>query len=133
MTRTRRRLFWLSAAALPLFVLVVYLSACNKTSKTVDGTGIDANLGPVVPPGPPMLDDVTKASGIDFSYRTGEKANYYTILDSLGGGGALIDYDGDGLLDIFIPGGGYFDEGNKAYQPKQMKAFLKETETNQKA
>jgi hypothetical protein len=29
-----------------------------------------------------------------------------SILESLGGGVGLIDFDGDGLLDVFLPGGG---------------------------
>ncbi len=56
----------------------------------------------------PFFDDVTAASRIDFTYRNGEHSNHYAILESLGGGVALIDYDGDGLLDIFVTGGGYF-------------------------
>src|SRR5205807_2322137 len=42
----------------------------------------------------------------DFTYRNGEEADYHTLLESLGGGVALLDYDGDGLLDIFLTGGG---------------------------
>jgi hypothetical protein len=56
----------------------------------------------------PWFADVTDGSGLDFTYRNGEEANHYTLLESLGGGVALIDYDQDGLLDIFIPGGGTF-------------------------
>jgi hypothetical protein len=45
---------------------------------------------------------------VDFTYRNGQEAGHYAILESLGGGVALLDYDGDGLLDIFVTGGGYF-------------------------
>ncbi len=58
--------------------------------------------------GPGWFRDVTIESGIDFFYRNGEEANHYAILESLGGGVGLIDYDGDGLLDVFVTGGGAF-------------------------
>src|SRR5712691_1148390 len=56
--------------------------------------------------------NVTAESGVRALYRNGEEAGHYAILEALGGGIALLDYDGDGLLDIFVPGGGYF-EGEK--------------------
>ena len=56
-----------------------------------------------------------RPAGIDFAYRNGEEVQppHLAILESLGGGVALIDYDGDGLLDIFLPGGGHFDGPDK--------------------
>jgi hypothetical protein len=58
---------------------------------------------------------VTADSGLHFTYRNGEEAGHYAILESLGGGIVLIDYDGDGLLDIFIPGGGHYDRTEAEY------------------
>ena len=61
------------------------------------------------PVGPPLFEDITPGAGIDFSYRNGEDtADHLSILESLGGGAGLIDYDGDGLLDVFLPAGGAF-------------------------
>jgi hypothetical protein len=62
--------------------------------------------------GPSMFEDVTAASGVAFTYRNGEDAGHFAIIESLGGGVALLDFDRDGLLDIFLPGGGYY-EGKK--------------------
>jgi hypothetical protein len=62
----------------------------------------------------PLFEDITLASGVDFTYRNGEDtANHLSILESLGGGAALIDYDGDGLLDIFLTGGGLYTGADK--------------------
>ncbi|MFO0819228.1 MAG: CRTAC1 family protein [Pirellulales bacterium] len=59
--------------------------------------------------------DVSDEAGLDITYRNGEEANRYTILESLGGGVAVLDYDRDGLLDVFATGGGEFegDSGGK--------------------
>lgn len=57
---------------------------------------------------PAWFTDVTSSSGINFTYRNGEEAGHFAIIESLGGGVALVDYDGDGHLDVFLPGGGYF-------------------------
>ena len=55
------------------------------------------------------FEDVTPASGIRFTYRNGREAGKYSILESLGGGVALFDYDCDGDLDVFATGGGKFE------------------------
>jgi hypothetical protein len=66
---------------------------------------------------PDLFTDVTAASGVRFTYRNGEEADHYTPLESVGGGVALLDYDGDGLLDLFVVGGGSFEGPEK----KQIK------------
>jgi enediyne biosynthesis protein E4 len=63
--------------------------------------------------GPDLFEDLTRTCGIDFAYRNGEDDGHLAILESLGGGVALIDYDRDGLLDVYIPGGGYYDGPDK--------------------
>ncbi len=55
--------------------------------------------------------DVTSASGVDSSYSTGRDAGRFTILETVGGGLGLFDYDLDGNADLFGVGGGTIDSG----------------------
>src|SRR5262245_60326465 len=57
----------------------------------------------------PFFRDVTAETGVRVRHRNREEARHFSILESLGGGVGLIDYDGDGLLDLFVVGGGTFE------------------------
>ncbi len=91
-----------------LFALAAVAAGCNGGANTTTTAPAGQQ-----DPGPPLFQDMTAASGVDFTYRNGEEAGHYTILESLGGGLALFDYDGDGLLDLFIAGGGHFEKTEK--------------------
>lgn len=85
--------------------LVVLGVACRQQT-SVDPSAAVETATPVANNGPPLFEDITNSCGLSFTYRNGEEANHLSILESLGGGVGLIDFDGDGLLDVFLPGGG---------------------------
>lgn len=95
--------------------LVVFTSGCNSSVTPPTFSTPVATTPVEVPNLPPFFSDVTAKSGVNASYRNGEDtapANL-TILESLGGGGGVIDFDGDGLLDLFFVGGGHFGGPDK--------------------
>ena len=54
--------------------------------------------------------ELAQDARVAHTYRNGEEADHRAILESLGGGVALLDYDADGRLDLLFPGGGEFGE-----------------------
>jgi enediyne biosynthesis protein E4 len=86
--------------------------------------------------------DVAQAVGIGFRHENSATANKY-LLETMGGGVALLDYDNDGRLDIFFTNGAKIDDPmadgklpdksaanfwNRLYQQKEDGAFVEVTE-----
>jgi len=53
--------------------------------------------------------DATKAAGLAFTHRNSATSNKY-LVETMGGGVALLDYDNDGRLDIFLTNGAKIDD-----------------------
>jgi len=56
------------------------------------------------------IEDVTESSGLDFVYDNGMSGEYY-FVEIMGAGVGLLDYDNDGLLDIYLVQGGALGVG----------------------
>ena len=70
-----------------------------------------------VPPSPIQFDDVTARSGIHFRNEPSKTSRKY-LPESMVGGVAMIDYDGDGKLDLyFVNGAALADPMPKGKQP----------------
>jgi hypothetical protein len=94
-------------ALIAIAATVGYWAVRDRTSPPDVST--DPSNAAFVDAGPYWFRDVTEGSGINFSYRNGEEAGKVSILETLGGGVAVFDYDRDGRLDVFVTGGGYFE------------------------
>ena len=103
LTKTRRRPLLIATGVALVSSLIAAIAISCSTSTPPPPPA------PEEPLGPPLFEDVTKSSGIDFTYRNGEEAGHVAIIESLGGGVALFDFDNDGWVDVFLPGGGRYE------------------------
>jgi hypothetical protein len=92
-------------------LIAATLSACSKK-------------GPVFPPDSdsrsgsktaPWFEEVSSKAGVSFRMVTGHRPGHYLMPEIKGGGLGLLDYDNDGLLDIFCvqTGSLYPDDTNR--------------------
>ena len=60
---------------------------------------------PPISTAPPLFVESASAVGLDFVHVNGATGEYY-MAEQMGAGAALLDYDGDGDLDVFLVQGG---------------------------
>ncbi|MGH9585972.1 MAG: CRTAC1 family protein [Acidobacteriaceae bacterium] len=79
--------------------------------------------GGIVPKGTIVFRDVTAESGLgSWRYSSGTPEKKY-IVESLGGGVALLDYNNDGWLDIYLVNGMTYDAMNGKAEPPHAALF----------
>src|SRR5664279_6281132 len=65
---------------------------------------------PAIPPvGGTAFAEISTVAGINFEYLASHTAKKY-LLETMGAGVALFDYDNDGRLDIFLANGARIDD-----------------------
>lgn len=96
------------SSAKPLLVATL-LIGCNQDSRLphIEVDPIATETNSLI-----RLRDVTADSNVKFTYRNGFEAGQFAILQSLGGGCAICDFDADGYADLFFSGGGSFSSDN---------------------
>ncbi len=96
----------------------------NGTGQTSDhaaGTWSNTNSA-----SPFRFKDRAPSAGVEFIYQNGSEANRAAILESLGGGCGVLDFDRDQDLDVFFPGGGKYS-GKAELQGLPSALFRNET------
>jgi enediyne biosynthesis protein E4 len=98
--------------------LFLFAGGCNKPPPPAPATPVKGKGGAAAKTGTATqapakgtqarFEDVTEAIGLKFEFRDGQEAGHCAIVESLGGGTAIFDYDADGWPDVFFTGGGRY-------------------------
>ncbi len=112
-----RNLFIKAVGVFGLCLAVTALNGCNRTPAPAPSADPSTPSNQKARIG---LSNATDRWGIDFTYRNGEDQQQFTILESLGGGVGVIDFDRDGHQDLFCTGGGSFDKQTIFGFPAQL-------------
>ncbi len=85
-------------------VSLLLLAGASLAYRTLmrSGSLATSSTGPVA--AAPAFTDITRCAGIKFSYFRGETGQFW-LTETIGGGVGLIDFDGDGYLDIYFVNG----------------------------
>ena len=107
----------------PPVVLLVLLS-CGNTLAFSQGMGPSHHVSVPERPGTiPVvrtdisLDDIAVEAGLHFKHESGDSVNKKFLLESIGSGVAIFDYDGDGLEDIFLVNATHWTNSSAASKP----------------
>jgi hypothetical protein len=84
-------------------IAIIFL-AVTMLSSAARGQQDGASLPTVPPKDVALFVDVTAAKGLNFRYQSSHTSRKY-LLETMGAGVALFDYDNDGRLDIFLVNG----------------------------
>ncbi len=101
------RLAWCVTASAWLAIAI----GCSKEPESKTENGEQLGKQPAPKAIGARFTNIAKESGLTHSFSNTSTATQPTLLETLGGGAGLLDFDRDGLLDVFLAGGGSIGEG----------------------
>lgn len=102
------------------YILFFFLAvACQSSEKSIDSSVMAFN-DPIPAAREDFYLNVTKSSGIDFKHSIGDD-HLTNIIESVGGGGAFLDYDQDGLMDLYMANGNFHKRlSEQEFEPEKV-------------
>ena len=110
------------AVRIALAATVLYLaSGCGGSPESGSPGFTDGSPAPKTDASKPLFLDVTKRVGIDFRHRKREQEHMPPVDDAIGASVVVLDYNGDGLPDLFLtnsngPNALYKNVGGSAFE-----------------
>lgn len=103
-------------------VLCGFVGGCHPPPPAAEPSAVPAPVSVRVVPAVPASTterlrfvECAPEWGVDVEYRDGSEQGLFTILESLGGGVGVLDYDRDGAPDLYFPQGGRFGPNKQPF------------------
>ena len=96
---------------LSAFLIVSLCDGCHKPSAEIhNGSSPQPLHGSSAVSGQAKIhfEEIAETAGVAFTYRNDEESGRFAIIESMGGGVGVFDFDRDSRLDIWLPGGGHY-------------------------
>lgn len=115
----RRRPGWTRIVALAAAIVTAAAGGCGGDGGPEGRSGAASESRPGAAAAPAVgFADITERSGVTFRHANGARGEK-RLPEAMGSGGALLDWDGDGLLDVFLVNSGRMPgEGGDAPAPR---------------
>ncbi len=93
-------------------MLVITLIGCQAAEDTLPEGNSDEEQPSAIETAPAIFIDISESANLRFQHDNGDEGKFY-MPEIMGAGGALLDFDNDGDLDLYLVQGGKI-EGNDA-------------------